>query len=266
MPVNAVARSPDGIPIHFDADGSAEPTLVFVHGWSCDRTYWAPQMRAFAPRHRVVAIDLAGHGESGTGRSSWTIPAFGADVVAVADQLGLTDAVLVGHSMGGDVIIEAALTLGNRVRGVVSVDTYRTLDDHTSPEEVHEFVESFRADFATDVHAFVRTMFGSSSDPELVERVAADMASAPPDIALDALGHAVSNGAAFAAGVRRLLVPVVSITPDYVPTDEVSLRRHGLRPLILSDTSHFLMMEAPDRFNALLADVVADFAPTREAG
>jgi pimeloyl-ACP methyl ester carboxylesterase len=214
-------------------------------------------MRAFAPRHRVVAIDLAGHGESGMGRSSWTMPAFGADVVAVADQLGLTDLVLVGHSMGGDVIVEAALALGNRVRGVVSVDTYRTLDDHMSPEEVREFVESFRADFATDVHAFVRTMFGSSSDPELVERVAADMSSAPPDIALDALGYSVSNGPAFAAGVEQLQVPVVSITPDYRPTDEASLRNHGLRPLILSDTSHFLMMEAPDRFNALLENVIA---------
>jgi pimeloyl-ACP methyl ester carboxylesterase len=264
-PVSASALSPDGIPIRFDVDGSAEPTLVFIHGWSCDRTYWAPQMRAFAPRHRVVAVDLAGHGESGTGRASWTMPAFGADVVAVADQLGLTDTVLVGHSMGGFVIVEAALTLGQRVRGVVPVDTYRSLDNHMSPEEVDAFVESFRADFAPNVYAFVRTLFASSSDPELVERVAADMLSAPPDVALHALGYAVSNGPAFAAGVRQLLVPVVSITPDYRPTDEASLRRHGLRPVILSDTSHFLMMEAPDRFNALLESLVADFAPAPEA-
>jgi pimeloyl-ACP methyl ester carboxylesterase len=55
-----VATSPDGIPIHFDVDGAGARAIVFVHGWSYDRTYWASQMRTFAERYRVVAIDLAG--------------------------------------------------------------------------------------------------------------------------------------------------------------------------------------------------------------
>jgi pimeloyl-ACP methyl ester carboxylesterase len=88
--------------------------IVFVHGWACDRSYWRHQMDAF-PGKTVVAVDLAGHGDSGTGRGSWTMPAFGADVVAVMDDLHLDDVVLVGHSMGGDVILEAALVLGNPV-------------------------------------------------------------------------------------------------------------------------------------------------------
>jgi pimeloyl-ACP methyl ester carboxylesterase len=57
----------------------------------------------------VVAIDLAGHGESGVGRKAWTMPTFGDDLVAVVERLALADAVLIGHSMGGDVIVEAAL-------------------------------------------------------------------------------------------------------------------------------------------------------------
>ena len=257
------ALSPDSVPIRFDVDGSAEPTLVFVHGWSCDRTYWAAQMQAFAPRHRVVAVDLAGHGESGTGRSSWTMPAFGADVVAVADHLGLTDIVLIGHSMGGDVIVEAALLLGKRVRGLVCVDVYATLGEPRSPDEVSAFVDVVRRDFASETGKFVREMFASGTDPELVERVVADMSAAPPDIAIDALEHAFSNEGPFTAGIAALDVPVVSITADYEPTDEGALGRHGLMPVIMSDASHFLMMEAPDRFNALLEDAVAAIVDSR---
>lgn len=122
--------------------------LVFVHGWSCDRTYWNGQVGYFADRHQVVAVDLAGHGESGLGRPAWTMPEFGNDVVAVADQLGLSDMVLIGHSMGGDVIVEAALRLGDRVIGLVWVDVYRTLREEADPEDaVEEFLRPFHTDF-----------------------------------------------------------------------------------------------------------------------
>jgi pimeloyl-ACP methyl ester carboxylesterase len=115
--MSGVATSRDGIPLTFEVHGSGTPALVFVHGWSCDRGYWSGQLAAFSDRHQVVAVDLAGHGESGGGRQTWTMAAFGDDVVAVVEQLGLGELVLIGHSMGGDVIVEAALRLGERVLG-----------------------------------------------------------------------------------------------------------------------------------------------------
>jgi pimeloyl-ACP methyl ester carboxylesterase len=76
------------------------------------------------------------------------MPEFGNDVVAVADQLGLSDMVLIGHSMGGDVIVEAALRLGDRVIGLVWVDVYRTLREEADPEDaVEEFLRPFHTDF-----------------------------------------------------------------------------------------------------------------------
>ena len=142
--VSATVRSRDGIPIVYDAVGSGDPALILVHGWSCDRTYWRQQTGVFADRHRVVTIDLAGHGESGEGRASWTMASFGEDVVAVVDDLGLANMVLVGHSMGGDVIVEAALRLGERVAGLVWVDTYDELTTPATEEQVQAFVEPFR--------------------------------------------------------------------------------------------------------------------------
>ena len=252
--------SPDAIPIVFEDEGSGQRALVFVHGWSCDRSYWSEQMAAFARSYRVVAVDLPGHGESGFGRASWTMPAYGGDVAAVVERLQLEDVVLVGHSMGGDVIIEAALRLGDRVRGLVWVDVYRSLNDSDGAEDVETFVGRFRADFAGEVERFVRDFFLPTSDPALIERIVADMKSAPPDVALDELRHAMTNEGAAIAGLRKLGTPAVAINPDYRPTDKASLLRYGVRPVIMSGVGHMLMLEEPERFNQILGSVVAGFA------
>ena len=244
-----VATSPDGISIHYEVDGEGSPTLVLVHGWSCDRTYWRGQMVPLGRRHRVVAIDLAGHGELGTGRGSWTMPAFGADVAAVVDRLSLDDVVLVGHSMGGDVIVEAALLLGERVRGLVWVDTYPSLGVPGSSEPVAAFVARFRPDFAGQVRAFIGTTFPATSDPALAEWVISDMASAPPDIALDALEHSFGNEGPVIAALPRISPPLVQISPDYEPIDVQLLERHGVRTVVLTDAGHFSMLEDPEQFN-----------------
>jgi len=81
--------SPDGVTIVYHIEGKGSPALVFVHGWNCDRSYWRDQVAYFARTHTVVAIDLAGHGESGSERKFWAIPAFGADVAAVVKEEGL---------------------------------------------------------------------------------------------------------------------------------------------------------------------------------
>src|SRR5947207_15702524 len=87
--------SPDGVPIHYETRGQGEPALVFVHGWAIDSRYWDGQVPVFARDHRVVTLDLAGHGRSGRGRKDWTVEAFAGDVRAVVEGLGLEEVGLV---------------------------------------------------------------------------------------------------------------------------------------------------------------------------
>jgi pimeloyl-ACP methyl ester carboxylesterase len=134
-------------------------------------------VRPLAARYQTVAVDLAGHGESGIGRQAWTMAAFGDDVVAVAEQLGLGELVLIGHSMGGDVIVEAALRLGERVAGLVWVDTYSSLGEPPTDDELEAFLAPFREDFAGATRALVRRLFTADADAGLVEWVAADMSA-----------------------------------------------------------------------------------------
>ena len=118
-PVEHVVEAPDGVPLHYDVTGSGDVALVFVHCWTCDRSFWNAQVPHFAPNYTVVRVELAGHGKSGHGRERYDMAGFGADVAAVVEDLGLSRVVLIGHSMGGPVSVEAAKRLGDRVIGVV---------------------------------------------------------------------------------------------------------------------------------------------------
>jgi pimeloyl-ACP methyl ester carboxylesterase len=131
-----IALSSDGVPIHYDVQGSGTIALVFVHGWCCNRGHWAGQLDHFTPHYTLVTIDLAGHGASGRDRTRWNMPSFGRDVTAVVEQLGLEQVVLIGHSMGGLVIVEAARRLPSAVIGLVGVDTWRNVEQIRTPGQI----------------------------------------------------------------------------------------------------------------------------------
>jgi len=229
-PMRGVVTSRDGIPLAFEVHGAGAPAVVLVHGWSCDRSYWDGQVGPLAARYRTVAVDLAGHGESGSGRRAWTMAAFGEDVVAVVEQVGAGRVVLAGHSMGGDVIVEATLRLGDRVAGLVWADVYSTLGDPDSDDELDAFAAPFRDDFVPATRAFVRRMFPPGADPGVI------------------------------AGLGQLTVPVVAINAEQGHTDTAALRRHGVEPVLMPGVGHFLMMEDPEGFNRLLVNAVEGFS------
>lgn len=248
------ARSADGVRIAFEVRGAGHPALVLVHGWSCDRGYWLAQLEPLSREFLVVAVDLAGHGESDSGRREWSIAAFGDDVASVVQHLALEQVVLVGHSMGGDVILEAARRLAGLVDALVWVDTYRELPRLGTAEEVQRRMAPFRTNFVEETRSLVRTMFGAAADPSLVERIARDMSAAPRDVALGALEAAWSFGAAVPALLRTLHLPLIAINPGDSATGIESMRRFGIEVALLPGVGHFPMLEDPPAFNQQLAN------------
>jgi pimeloyl-ACP methyl ester carboxylesterase len=247
----------DGVPITYEVHGEGALALVFVHGWSCDRSYWRGQLEPFSRRYKVVAIDLAGHGASGTGRKNYTIESFGADVATVVKKLNLQHIILIGHSMGGDVIAEAARQLPHdRMEGLVIVETYNELGAGHTPDQVEAFVAKFRPDFKDSVHRFVRGMFSSNADTALAEWVANDMASAPPAIALSALESSFNHSRQITKNLLEVKMPVTAINSDRAPTDTASMQRYGVQVVIMHGLGHFLMMEDPKQFNDVLEGVI----------
>jgi pimeloyl-ACP methyl ester carboxylesterase len=100
-------RLADGLEMAYVDEGKGEPALVFVHCGNCRKEIWQETLAAFRTDHRVVAMDLPGHGKSGANREEWTIPRLGKDVAVLVDHLKLGKVVLVGNSLGGPVALEA---------------------------------------------------------------------------------------------------------------------------------------------------------------
>ena len=251
------ATSPDSIQIAYEVHGDKTPALVFVHGWSCDRTYWKKQVNPFSINYKVVNIDLAGHGESGLGRRSWTMEAFGADVAAVVKKLGLKNVIMIGHSMGGCVIAEAAKQLPKgTVAGLVFVDQYKQLHTPRTPDEINEFASRFAINFKDSVASFVQKMFSPHADSSLIKWVANDMSSAPPAVALDAFRSTWAYSSRITQTLEELKLPVIFMNSDNRPTDKASIERYGVQIMIMPGVGHFLMMEDPERFNQLLRSAI----------
>lgn len=259
-------RSADGVSIRYESFGRGEPALVLVHCWSCDRHLWDAVVPRLAKQRRVVTLDLAGHGESGRDRKEWTIPAFGEDVRAVVEALGLRKVILAGHSMGGPVIIEAARRLSGRVVGLIPVDTALNVEQTNSPEEVAGYIAAFEQDYRGAAERFTRQyMFVVKSDPALVDRVAAKNASAPPEIAIPCLRAAFSYDARPA--LREVRVPAHAVNADRFPTDVEANRRHfaSYDLTLMTGVGHYLMLEDPERFSELLAGAIARLLSAKAA-
>lgn len=262
-----MVRSPDGVPIHYIVAGRGDPALIFVHGWSGDLHFWDGQIGRFAARHRVAAIDLAGHGASGGQRAAWTMEAFARDVESVARKLRLRKLVLVGHSMGAVVGLEAARLMPDRVAALVPVDMLHDVEHRAPAEQIDQLFADLEKDYPAAATAFVRRLFPRTADPELVARVASQVAARTPATAVAVIREVFAYDQA--AGLSKVRAPIRAINGDWIPTSLDNNRRHHPRfdALVMKGVGHFPMLEAPEEFNRLLADAVSDLAePDQTAG
>ena len=139
---DAIATVPDertvrvkGCDIHYLRWGDVErPGLVLVHGGAAHAHWWSFIAPLLLPHHHVIAVDLAGHGDSGR-RPVYAVETWADEVIAAAEDSGMTaPPVLVGHSMGGLVAIAAGSLHGERLAGVVVVDSPVRRPDPESEE------------------------------------------------------------------------------------------------------------------------------------
>jgi pimeloyl-ACP methyl ester carboxylesterase len=252
--------APDGVKIVYSAAGAGETTLLFIHGGLADRTFYDGQVRTFANRYRVIALDLAGHGESGSNRTKWGIPEFGADVKAVAATEKLKRIILLGNSLGGPVAIEAALLLSGRVIGVVGIDTFQNLDFSYSSEDARKRADAFRSDYSGSVKAMVKALFHPDADPVLMAETERRMQKTSPDTAFALFLSFAGYDQSAAAG--KLTVPLRAINGDLFPTGVPSVRKikADFDAIIMKHMGHYPMLERPDEFNRNVEDVVLDLA------
>jgi sigma-B regulation protein RsbQ len=255
-----LALTPDSVHIDYRVWGTGEPAVVLIHGWACNANYWTAQIEALKSKYTVVAVNLAGHGASERNRTDWSLGNYGEDVATVVRQLKNRQVILVGHSMGADVALEASRRIGDRVIGIIAVDSLKTIGlPPMRRQEIDRQLAPFRDHFIEATRDYVtKEMFAKGADPAFVQKVAYDMSREPPQIAIPSMQSLLTRD--FTTLLPDIHVPVLAINSDLSPTDEARIGKYlpGFKADVLDHTGHFLMMEVPQRFNpVLLKDIDA---------
>jgi pimeloyl-ACP methyl ester carboxylesterase len=254
-----IATEPDGLHIEYRVYGKGDPAIVLIHGWATDANYWSAQIDPLKSKYTVVAVDLAGHGASTKSRTDWSMGNYGEDVATVVRTLPNQQVILVGHSMGGTVALEATPRIGDRVIGIIVVDALKSVGLPPLPKgEIEKRVAPFRADFIGSVRKYAaEELFEKGADPVFVQKVAYDMSLEPPEVGVPSLQALLSMD--FKTVLPKIHVPVLAINSDMGATDEKRIRKSlpGFEADIIPHTSHFLMMEVPEKFNPILLRDIA---------
>lgn len=256
-----VAISPDGVKISFDMQGEGSPALIFIHGWSNNRSIWNAQVSHFSQKYKVVAIDLPGFGQSGNNRQAWTVSAFGDDVVAVINKLELNQVVLVGFSLGGPVVIETAKIVPDRVVGLVLVDILQDVEIQYPPEVISD-MDIYYMDLVTSP-TFEKMKPFSRRNTEVSFKRILSMVNGVPKIGWR---ESLNDNFRWAnedciESLKKLQASVISINSDQIPTNVESFRKYvpSFKAKIIPDVGHVVMWDAPEEFNRLLEESILEF-------
>src|SRR5215218_3924578 len=244
----------DGVALTYEDTGEGAPPLLFVHGWCCDHTYFAPQVEHFGARYRCVAVDLRGHGESDAPEQPYTIAGFADDLAWLCGEIGLERPVAIGHSMGGAVVLELAARFPDLAAAAVAVDS-PLLPAESRREAITQFARAlWEPGYRELAQRFVAdNLFIPTDDPERKARIVAAMADAPQHVMASAMEQLFAwDGAAAAAAVSA---PVLALDASRSLSDMARLRE--LCPsLVVGQTvgaGHFNHLEVPEQVNAMIA-------------
>lgn len=257
---SSISNSLDGNSIFYQVHGEGEPGILFVHCWTCNHTFWQAQVEYFSKYHQVIALDLAGHGLSSKDREQYSMAAFAEDVVAVVKAVDPEQLILVGHSMGAPVVLEAASHLDDKVIGLVAVDTFFTPFEYPSSKgDINNIVESFRKDYRSVQTEYVRSLFAPQIQDNLVDTIVSQMTAVDEKIALSALyeiflWHLTRRHEYLRRYAGKL---------RHINSTALGVEKPGHDSvLIIPDTGHFVAQEKPAEFNQALEQIITDFAVT----
>ena len=261
--------------MHFVRAGQGAPPLVFVHGFACRLEDWQAQLRHFEKNHVVVACDLRGHGETPGRPHECSIAHYGGDVAALVNHIELNGCILVGHSMGTRVVLEANRVLSahdpERVGGIVLIDGSRSGSGDPDAAEAAAHAAIDKVGYPAFAEHLFRQMFFKSSPQAdaIVARALRQSAGFGPLLWPSMARWDAAMMETALAAVRAPLLAIQSTTRD------AQMRRSPLkagqsspyldlirsavpsaRIAVVPETGHFTQIEAAGEVNRLIAEFI----------
>ncbi len=244
----------DGVALFYDEEGIGEPPILLVHGWTCDHTYFAPQFEHFRKEHRVVAVDLRGHGLSDKPEQDYTIAGFADDLAWLCEEIGLRAPVVIGHSMGGAIALELAARHPELPSAIVVVDS-PIVPPPALLEGVRPAIAALRtAGYREAARQFVSdALFLPTDDSARKARIVDAMTSAPQHVMAPAIEDLIF-GWDSAAAAKACTAPVLNSCAAQPMTDLARFKE--LCPHMVNGQTvgagHFNQLEVPDQVNGMI--------------
>jgi pimeloyl-ACP methyl ester carboxylesterase len=250
LSVSAESALVEGRKVHYSSYGKGPKALVLIHGWTCDETFWASNVPGLSKQYRVLTVDLPGHGQSDPA-PEYSMDAFADAVSAVMTEAKVKRATLVGHSMGGPVLLAFARRHREQATALVAVDA--AFSDPRSAARSKVKGRSFLGPEALKAReAIIRGMFSAATMQATREHVLRVMLAVPEDVADGAI-----------QGMRdpefwredRIDLPFLEIaagSSGYITLPALRSRFPRAQLRRIRGTGHFLMMEKPQSFNRIL--------------
>jgi pimeloyl-ACP methyl ester carboxylesterase len=272
-------KSNDGITLRFITIGSGPP-LLFIHGWSQSAAEWSKQIAEFSKTHRVISVDLRGHGESDKPEHGYRISRLAADVHDLVAHLDLEDLTLVGHSMGCSIIwCYLDLFSSNRVSKLVLIDqpASLTIKPGWSEEEAKEMGAIFTPTAVYDLASTLLESDGEAASAGLLASmktqempqedfnwIVAQNLKMPRRLAADLfISHALAD---WSDVISRITLPTLAIGGQASLIAEnvapwIAAQIPGAQCKVLSKEergSHFMMWENPVGINNAMREFLED--------
>lgn len=251
--------------IHYLEAGDASETLLFVHGWCINSSYWTDSLAHFSKNYRVIALDLPGFGKTTCTRSDWSIENYSKDLLAFIDVLALKQVCIIGHSMSGDIMLAAALTKHPEIVGLVGIDNFKYIDSQMSPEMMEQMQASFHDlvnDFKNAAPSYADHMLFQPTTPEHVKtRVKSDIRATNPAIGVATIEGLMAHQAILPERLTQLHLPLYLINIPMPPTNFTGLKNRcklGFEVKTIEATSHYPMIETPHLFNSSLSEILSN--------
>lgn len=241
-----------GARIAYDDAGSGDPPLVFVHGWCCNRSFQAPQFEHFASRHRVVALDLRGHGDSDRPEAPYTIASHADDVAYVCRELDLRKPVVVGHSMGGAIALSLAARHADLPAGIVMLDGALFFPEPLLAHLVQISVALRSPQYLELLRGFCGGMFMESDDPVRKQQIIDAMCATAQHVVV---GGVEAMAAYDATADARVLAAPAMYVGSAGPVADMTRVEASMPQVLRAQTAgagHFHQLEVPEQINAML--------------
>ncbi len=250
--------------LFFTDEGSGDPPILFVHGYSCDSHDWSWQLPHFGASHRVIAADIRGHGRSTAPDDGYNPSRFAADLAALLDHISAPPVVAIGHSLGGVIVSALAIEHPEKVSAVVSVDPGYLVPDEAA-EMLAGLVELAHTDPVQAGEAMLGPTYGAGSSAALRTWHMRRIAGTPPEVLTKTLSALMVGPDALAymsvsePYLRRRGCPVLAIyaDPGRAAIEASLFSDKRSKAVSWEGAGHWLHQERPAEFNALVESWLA---------